>query len=367
MALILTFLGKGGTGRTTIAIAAAKRLASQGQRVLFASQESAPVLECLLGLPVATEAQEIEPNLHAVQFQTTQLLEKSWEEVKQLEAQYVRTPFFKEVYGQELGVLPGMDVALSMNAVREYNASGRYDAIVYDGASARETLRILGTPEIFGWYLRRFRQVIADSDLGRALSPFVQPATNAVLNVDWSQNDFSEPTNRLNSLLDEGKSAIADPNRMAGYLVTTADPAAIAAARYWWGSAQQVGLTVGGVLLNRADSPEAIASEFAPLNAAAIPQRQGDSWQSAIDALPDFRQAANAPKPIVVDLQKRQVRLFLPGFDKKQVKLMQYGPEVTIEAGDQRRNIFLPDALSGKAVTSAKFQDRYLTISFAER
>jgi arsenite-transporting ATPase len=83
-----------------------------------------------------------------------------------------------------------------------------------------------------------------------------------------------------------------------------------------------------------------------------------------MDALPDFTQAAKAPKPLEIDIRARQVRLFLPGFDKKQVKLTQSGSEVTVEAGDQRRHILLPPALSGSSVTGAKFQNGYLTISF---
>jgi anion-transporting ArsA/GET3 family ATPase len=49
MALILTFLGKGGTGRTTVAIAAAKQLSSLGQRVLLVGQDPTPAFGLLLG------------------------------------------------------------------------------------------------------------------------------------------------------------------------------------------------------------------------------------------------------------------------------------------------------------------------------
>lgn len=365
MALILTFLGKGGTGRTTVAIASAQHLSSLGQRVLLVGQDPSPAFGLLLGVSPAPDPQDIGPNLQVVQLQSTVLLERSWEEVKKLEAQYLRSPTLKNVFGQELGVLPGMDSALALKAIWEYNNSGKYDVIVFDGSGDQSTLRMLGMPETLSWYQRRFQKVFEESDLGRGISPFIQPITSTILNVSWTGDNLSQqqPAKQATQLLEEGKAAVSDPNRMAAYLVTTADPVAIATAKYLWGSAQQIGLTVGGALLNQAALSEAVATEFTPLPLSIIPSYMGE-WQPLMDALPDFKQAAEAPRPIDIDIPARQVRLFLPGFDKKQVKLTQYGPEVTIEAGDQRRNVVLPPALSGQPVKGAKFQNNYLAISF---
>ena len=361
MAFILTFLGKGGVGRTTIAIAAAKKFASQGRRVLLASQDAGPAFNLLLGADVGSDAQLIAPNLHAMQLQTTTLMERSWDDLKQLEAQYLRTPFFKAVFGQELGIMPGMDTALALNKLRELDS--QYDVIVYDGTGNQETLRMLGMPEILSWYLRRFRQVFADSDLGKTLSPFIQPVAAAVLNVSWSGDIFNQPsTQQANNMLEQGRQAVADSRRVAAYLVTTGDAAAIATAQYLWGSAQQVGLTVGGVIVNQADAA-AIGPAFAPLDVAVMPTAAND-WATLMAALPDFTQVAQAPRAMAIDLANRQVTLFLPSFDKAQVKLSQSGPEITVEAGDQRRNVFLPPELSGKPVTGAKFNNGYLIISF---
>ena len=328
MGHVLTFLGKGGTGRTTIAIAAAKQLASQGKRVLLASQAPGPVLDWLVGIPTETSPQSLAPNLEIVKFESAVLLERIWDEVKQMEAEYVRTPFFKSVFGQELGVLPGMDSALALHAIRGYDTSGNYDVVIYDGSGDLNTLRMLGMPEILSWYVRRFRQVLAESDLGKALSPFVQPVTSAVLTVNWSGDNFSEPTQKVNDFLDEGKQVLSDPNRVAAYLVTTDDPMAIAQARYLWGSAQQVNLTVAGVLVNQVVPPdtsnpgvphpaETMGSEFAPLAASAIPFRVDDNWQPLMAALPDFSCATQAPKPIMIDLRTESGPLIPAEFRQK--------------------------------------------------
>ncbi len=365
MTFVLTFLGKGGTGRTTMAIAAAKQLASQGKRVLLVSQDLSPALSLLVEATVGSEPQEIAPNLQVVQLQTTALLEQSWEELKKLEAQYLRSPFFKAVYGQELGLLPGMDDALALDAIRRYDSSGSYDVIILDGAGDQSTLRMFSTPETISWYARRFRQVFADSDFVKTVMPFLQPLAASVLNVNWSGDMFNQPTvNQATNMLDQGRAAVADPRRVAAYLVTTDAAEAVATAQYLWGSAQQAGLTVGGLLLNQAGERSGdLGNAFAPLPVYAVPSRNGADWQALIQAMPDFGQASQAPQPLRIDSAAGKVYLFLPGFDKTQVKLTQYGPEITIEAGNQRRNISLPPELRGRQVTGAKFQDGYLIIS----
>lgn len=365
MALILTFLGKGGTGCTTAAIATAKQFAAGGSRVLLASQDPSPVLGTLLGRSLEADPQTISDNLSAVQLQATVLLERSWEEVKKLEAEYLRSPTLTKVYGQELGILPGMESALALNALREYNSSGNYDVIIYDAMGDLTTLRMLGLPEVLSWYIRRFQRIFSESDLGKAISPFIQPISSTILNVTWTAEDLArQPKQQATQLLDEGRAALADPQRVAAYLVTTDNPYAIAMAKYLWGSAQQVGLTVGGVLLNQAEVSEAIASEFAPLAVTSLPKVSPGEWQPLMEALPDFSKAVEAPRSMTVDVAARKVHLFLPGFNKKQVKLTQYGPEITIEAGDQRRNLVLPPQLSGQPVKGAKFQHGYLVLSF---
>jgi anion-transporting ArsA/GET3 family ATPase len=361
MSSIVTFLGKGGTGRTISAIATAKKLALEGKKVLLMGQDSSPGFGLTLGItPPTTEPQEIGANFAVMQLNSAVLLENSWEQVKQIEAQYLRSPILKQVYGQELGILPGMDRALALNALREYYQSNQYDVIVYDGTGGIDTLRMFGLPEILGWYFRRFRGIFTESDIVKTLSPFVQPVTSAILNTSWSANDLSgNADNPATQMLEDGIAALHQGNVVA-YLVTTPDPVAIATAKYLWGSAQQVGLGIGGVLLNRGS---AIADEFESLSITSIPNYDGRNWQPLIDALPRMGGSVEIPKATEFIMAERKIKVFLPGFDKQDVKLTQYGPEITIEAGDQRRNITLPPAWQGSSVTGAKFTNGYLEVT----
>lgn len=362
MSSIVTFLGKGGTGRSTIAIAAAKSLAQQGRKVLLLTQDSSPFYSLALGMEITSQVQEIAANLSVAYLASTQMLEKNWEQVKELEQQYLRSPIIQNVFGQELGILPGMDSALALNQLREYYQSNEYDVIVYDGSGDLSTLRMFAIPEVLDWYVRRFKDLFLESDIVKALSPFVQPVTAAILNVSWSFDSFeTDETKQANQMLESGKQALKEKNVIA-YLVTTDSRYAVAQAKYLWGGAQQIGLNIGGVLLNQATISDAVTAEFKPLDITSLPKVGEGEWQKLGDALPNLLKPNN-PDPITFDLSGNKIKVFLPGFTKQQVKLTQNGSDITVEAGDQRRNIVLPSQWANRSVTGAKFSESYLELT----
>jgi anion-transporting ArsA/GET3 family ATPase len=361
MSLILTFLGEGESDRTTIAIASAKKLAQTGSKVLLATEANNLSLLHSLGITPSFTPSEIENNFSLVQLSTNFLLEKNWEEIKVLEKKYLQSPVLQSIYGQELPVLPGMDGALILNALREYDKAGQYDVIIYDGTGDLRVLRILAMPEMLGGYVRRFRSVINDSDLGKIVIPLIQPILGTIFNSSWNWENISQSA-KENEFLEEGRKAVSDPKRVASYLITTDDPVAVKTAKYLWGSAQLAGVTVTGVLLKQEGFQEEIASQFLPLPVVTVPQSK--DWSTLVQALPDLRQTSKAPLPLEIDESKRLIKVFLPGFEKKQVKLTQQKDIVTLEAGDQRRNIPLSSTLKGSSVTGAKFHESYLIISF---
>ncbi|MEM6450869.1 MAG: ArsA family ATPase [Cyanobacteria bacterium P01_D01_bin.105] len=373
MTLILTFLGKGGTGCSTVAIASAQKLSAEGKRVLFFSQTAGPDTAVLLGTELLASTSTITSNgqtFEAVKLQTTALLDSNWEQLKTFEAEYLRDPFFKAVYGQELSVVPGMDDFLALNALREYATSGRYDVIVHDGSHDQASLRMWGAIDGVDWYFRRFKKVFQDSQFYRSISPFIAPVTGAILSSGLSGDIWNQPEAQgIEQIVAKGKAMVRDPMQLRAYVVTSTDEVAIAQGKYLWSAAQQINLTVTGTIINTLVPSEiditSAASAFKPLPIATVPYATSDHrWEPIVSALPALTDAVDVPQPMTIDISSSSVKLFLPGFDKSQVKLTQYGPEVTVQAGDQRHNLSLPSALNGRSVTGAKFQDGYLIISF---
>jgi arsenite-transporting ATPase len=367
MGRIITFLGQAGAGHRTLAIATAKSLSQQHQRVLLVSHSPNPRAEYLLGIPLTCHPQVIAPNLEVVLLQTTTLLEQAWKSLQHLLSLYIPLPSLAEqVHPGELIILPGFDSVLAFHALSQYYLSGDYDVIVYDGRGDLETLRLLGVPNMLEWYFRRFRQVFAAMDVAKVAETIAGPIASAFVTANMDTQKIDEAMTQVRNWIAQGMAVVNNPQHLTAYLVTTDEPAAMAEATWLWGSAQQVNLRVSGVMLYPEEAADRVELEevFAPLPIHAIPALGKQDWEPLITALPNFSAIPSIPEPLTIDLEQRQVHFFLPGFTKKQVKLTQFGSELTVEAGDQRRNLFLPPELRGQTIQSGKFEAPYLIVSF---
>jgi arsenite-transporting ATPase len=367
MSRIITFLGKAGAGHTTLAIATAKRFAQEGRQVLLVTHNPSPSAEILLETPLASIPQVITPNLQAVQLQATAMLDQVWVELKKLLSIYIPMPESEELYSGELIILPGFDSLLAFNALRQYYQSGDYEVIVYEGRGDLETLRMLGIPGVLDWYFHRFGRIFEGLDLNKIADSIGGPIAAAFISANVDTQKLKQGLAQIQDWISQGAAVAGDPKQLTSYLVTTDEAAAIAEARWLWGSAQQVHLSVNGVFASPCQDVanlRELQHAFAPLPIHPIPSLNDRDWEPLLKALPDFSDIPAVPPPLKIDLAAKQMIVFLPGFTKKQVKLTQHGPELTVEAGDQRRNLFLPPELQGQPISSGKFEEPYLIISF---
>ncbi|WP_287128121.1 ArsA-related P-loop ATPase [Candidatus Cyanaurora vandensis] len=354
MSKTLAFLGLDGLREQALTLASARTAARAGMKVLWVGQQAADLgtgwlqqtANSAKGDPV-----EVEPNLWVTQARTTDFLERNWNRIRALEAEYLRTPFFNNVYGQELGVLPGLDELFLLLALRDWDQ--QYDLMVLSLSSNQSLLRLLAAPDQLSWYTRRFQDAFRNSPVSLALMPFWEPLSRAIFAGTLSTSQVGQKGGELNSLLQRAQQAAR--KQVMLFLVTDDDPLRVRQAQRLWGSAELYELQVVGVLGMGLDPT---GFDPLPTTTLGVPQ-DWTTW-----TVPDFSQFPTRAPGLAVDSRLLTVRVFLPGFEKREIELSQDGPELTLRVADQRRNLVLPEAFRGRRVRGAKFMDGALLISF---
>ncbi|PQM35591.1 uncharacterized protein Pyn_05252 [Prunus yedoensis var. nudiflora] len=361
---LVTFLGKGGSGKTTSAVFAAQHFAMAG-------------------------------------FSTCLMLLGPLKELKQADARLNTTQGVLEgIVGEELGVLPGMDpifsalalerlVGFFRNVAQRNHNKDKFDVIVYDGLSSEEMLRMISAASQARLYLKYLRNAAEKTDLGRLAGPSVLRLVDEAMSISRSTHRNGKMSTEiwdiLEQMLERGSSAFSEPQKFGCYLVIDPDnPASVATALRYWGCSIQAGAQVSGAFAIASrhvntESEERLKTTFSPLPFAFIPHLPFGSpldWNAIILnsvnenarnllSLPASGSSTMTPS-VKFDAARKSVTLFMPGFDKSEVKLYQYrgGSELLVEAGDQRRVIPLPSKIRGK-VGGAKFNfiDRSLVIT----
>ncbi|KAH0916081.1 hypothetical protein HID58_030527 [Brassica napus] len=391
----VTFLGKGGSGKTTASVFAAQHYALAGLSTCLVVQSQDPSADFLLGTKIGTSPTLINDNLSVIRLETTKMLLEPLKQLKQADARLNMTQGVLEgVVGEELGVLPGMDSIFSMlelerlvgffrQATRKNHKGKAFDVIVYDGISTEETLRMIGLSSKTRLYVKYLRSLAEKTDLGRLTSPSIMRFVDESMNISGNKSPFDGQTSvamwdTLERFLETGASTLRDPDRFRSFLVMDPNnPMSVKSALRYWGCTIQAGSHASAAFAisssPSSESNKITREEFVPLSfaSASVPfTSNGLDWDKILldQANCSVREllsgTVSLTPPVTFDTAKKSVTLFMPGFDKSEIKLYQYrgGAELLIEAGDQRRVIRLPSQIQGK-VGGAKFVDRSLIVT----
>ncbi|CAH2033919.1 unnamed protein product [Thlaspi arvense] len=398
----VTFLGKGGSGKTTAAVFAAQHYALAGLSTCLVVHNQDPSADFLLGSKIGTSPTLINDNLSVIRLETTKMLLEPLKQLKQADARLNMTQGVLEgVVGEELGVLPGMDSIFTMlelerlvgffrQATRKNHKGKAFDVVIYDGISTEETLRMIGLSSKTRLYVKYLRNLAEKTDLGRLTSPSIMRFVDESMNISGNKSPFDGMTSAamwdaLERFLETGASAWRDTDRFRSFLVMDPNnPMSVKSALRYWGCTIQAGSHASAAFaisyssnLTTTESSKFPKDDFVPLPfaSASVPfTKNGLDWDKVLldQANSSVRellsgtlsQRSSLTPPVTFDTAKKSVTLFMPGFEKSEIKLYQYrgGSELLIEAGDQRRVIHLPSQIQGK-VGGAKFVDRSLIIT----
>ncbi|CAL5419105.1 unnamed protein product [Camellia sinensis] len=390
---LVTFLGKGGSGKTISSIFAAQHYAMAGLKTCLVIQSQDPTADYLLNCKIGTSPITCNNNLSAVRLETTKMLLEPLNRLKQADARLNMTQGVLEgvVVGEELGVLPGMDsifsalalqrlVGFSRNVAQRNRQEDKFDVIVYDGISTEETIRMIGATSKARLYLKYFRSLAEKTDLGRLAGPSLLRFADEAIS---SSTRGSQLNGKMSAEIWDDLEQTLEPSRFGCYLVMDPNsPTSVNSALRYWGCTIQAGAQVSGAFgtvspSSRVESMETVEKNFSPLPYSLIPtisMEPSRNWNEILlneiskDAQELLSVQTSHNIPIVpsvrFDPAKKSVTLFMPGFDKSEIKLYQFrgGSELLVEAGDQRRVIHLPSQIQGK-VGGAKFTDRSLIIT----
>ncbi|KAJ3686003.1 hypothetical protein LUZ61_015167 [Rhynchospora tenuis] len=376
---LVAFIGKGGSGKTTASVLASKYYASEGLRTCLVVHSQDPTAELLMGCRLQNTPTECGTNLFAVKLETSKMILEPLERLKKVDASLNLTQgILERIVGEELGVLPGMDSfapvlglqnLINLFSKEKDSSNKEYDVVVFDGISSEELLRLVGATERARSYLKYVKDLAEKTDIGRLTSPSIIKLVYDSVRMHGRTSEgktSSEIWTEIEGLIEKTSLWLTNHKNFGCYIVMDLTQlASVSAALRYWGCAIQAGTHVSGAFgfLRQLSPVEGVSEKFSPLPFSVL------SLDSSVDSLTcsakELLRSTSKCKysSVSFDAKEKSVTLFMPGFDKSEIKLFQYrgGSELLVEVGDQRRIIKLPGNMQGK-VAAAKFVDRNLIV-----
>jgi arsenite-transporting ATPase len=386
---IILYTGKGGVGKTSIAAASALRAAQLGYKTIVLSTDAAHSLADCFDIPLGGEPTLVNSNLWGQETRMSQAVEEHWSTIQAWVATLLEWRGMDEIMADEMAILPGMEELANLLYIADYHDKGEYDVAIVDCAPTGETLRLLGFPEMLRWWVNRL------FPLGRVAARTLRPIARHISDIPFPGNNVFDAAEHLFTEVNEIQALLTDPEKTSVRLVVNPERMVIKEAQRTFTYLNLYAYHTDLIICNRLFPQELkdsyfdhwkesqaqqlyiIKECFSPLPILNLPL-----FDQEIVGMPMLHIMGRAlykdddPTKFFFHGQAQRIEsedgnyilsLDLPFITKSNIELLRDGEELTIQVGDVRRNIVLPNILKDLPVAGAKFADGKLKISFVKK
>ena len=209
---VLLHTGKGGVGKTTLALATALAAANHGHRVCVLSTDPAHSLADALAIPVGPDMKRVADGVWAREIRAQTELDRAWTPVQAWLRALIREDA-DDLVAEELLAFPGIEELMALRAVREAEASGMFDTCVVDCAPTGSTMRLLRFPDALRIFMTQFFEL--ERRGARVLRPVVRGLGGGGL---VPEEEFFDAFERLYEI-DDVQRILLDGERTSARLV----------------------------------------------------------------------------------------------------------------------------------------------------
>ncbi len=384
---VLLYTGKGGVGKTTLALATALGAARHGHRVCVLSTDPAHSLADALGRPVGPQLRRIAEGVYAREIRAQVELDHAWKNIQAWLRELMREEA-DALVAEELLAFPGIEELMSLRAVREVEETGDFDVCVVDCAPTGSTMRMLRFPDALRIFMAHFFEF--ERKGARFLRPLVRGFDAGRL---IPREEFFDAFERLYQEIDDVQRILLDNERTSARLVVNPTRVVVEETRRSFAYLSLYGIATDAVLVNRVLPESAGGGYFSrwleheraelevieqsfPVPIRRVSLRSGEVIgvaaleELAVDLFgetdPAARMAEGRPIRIRRAGGRTRLEIDLPGITKEDIDVLLKGSELHLRVRDGRRSISLPDSLVGRSIERVRLRASVLEILFGE-
>jgi len=384
---VLLHTGKGGVGKTTLALATALGAARHGHRVCVLSTDPAHSLGDALGERVGPNPKRIADGVYAREIRAQVELDRAWQSIQNWLRELLREEA-DELVAEELLAFPGIEELVALRAVHEVEETGDFDVCVVDCAPTGSTMRMLRFPDALRIFMQHFFAI--ERKGARLLRPLVRGFEAGRL---IPREDFFDAFERLYLEIEDVRQVLLDGERTTARLVVNPTKVIVDETRRSFAYLSLYGIATDSVLVNRV-MPESVGGGYfsrwlelerealdvivesfpVPIRRVSLRPREVIGTEAleelALELFGDLDPATRfeSSRPIRIRREAGRTRLEidLPGITKEEIDVVAKGADLHLRVRDARRMISLPESVVGRPIERVRLRPPVLEIIFGE-